>query len=195
MNEPKIILASASPRRRELLSAVGLTFEVVIDTSEEKIDYALSLREIVMDLAKQKAENVSKAINNDESVIIAADTMVVRDNIILGKPKDEKDAFLTLQRLSNGWHEVYTGIVVYQRNANLLVMDYEVTRVKFRTIGDDEIKRYISSGEPMDKAGSYGIQNKGALFVERIDGDYFNVVGLPLCKLGKILYNEFSIML
>ena len=188
----KIILASGSPRRRELLTDLGIKFEIMVDNSSEVTPKNVSPDEVVMTLAKNKLRNVAKNAPGD-SLIIAADTVVACDGRILGKPKDEAQAFEMLSALSGRRHSVYTGVAVGDNKTGKIVCEFEKTDVFFRKLEDDEIKRYIATGEPMDKAGAYGIQNLGALFVERIDGDYFNVVGLPLCRLGKILKNEFEL--
>ena len=188
----KIILASGSPRRRELLTDLGIKFEIMVDNSSEVTPKNASPDEVVMTLAKNKLCNVAKNAPND-SLIIAADTVVAYNGRILGKPKDEAQAFEMLSALSGQRHSVYTGIAVGDNKTGKTVCEFEKTDVYFRKLEDDEIKRYISTGEPMDKAGAYGIQNLGALFVEKINGDYFNVVGLPLCRLGKILKDEFEL--
>ena len=197
----KIVLASASPRRAELLKNIGLEFSVRPDDSEEISTPGLDPAETVKELARNKASNVAGKIRNagglgdEEVLVIGADTVVVLSGEILGKPKDEADAERTLRRLSGNRHEVYTGVSVIDTFSGREVCDHEATVVEFRDISDEEIAAYIRTGEPMDKAGAYGVQNLGALFVKRIEGDYFNVVGLPLCKLGMILKKEFGVRL
>lgn len=197
----KIVLASASPRRAELLKNIGLEFSITPDDSEEISTPGLDPAETVKELARNKASNVAERIKNsgglggEEALVIGADTVVVLSGEILGKPKDEADAERTLRRLSGNRHEVYTGVSVIDTFSGREVCDHEATVVEFRDISDEEIAAYIRTGEPMDKAGAYGIQNLGALFVKRIEGDYFNVVGLPLCKLGMILKKEFGVRL
>ncbi len=197
----KIVLASASPRRAELLKNIGLEFSITPDDSEEISTPGLDPAETVKELARNKASNVAERIRNsgglggEEALVIGADTVVVLSGEILGKPKDEADAERTLRRLSGNRHEVYTGVSVIDTFSGREVCDHEATVVEFRDISDEEIAAYIRTGEPMDKAGAYGIQNLGALFVKRIEGDYFNVVGLPLCKLGMILKKEFGVRL
>ena len=197
----KIVLASASPRRAELLKNIGLEFSVRPDDSEEISTPGLDPAETVKELARNKASNVAGKIRNagglgdEEVLVIGADTVVVSNGEILGKPTDETDAERTLRRLSGNRHEVYTGVSVIDTFSGREVCDHEATVVEFRDISDEEIAAYIRTGEPMDKAGAYGIQNLGALFVKRIEGDYFNVVGLPLCKLGMILKKEFGVRL
>ena len=182
----KIILASASPRRQELIGRLIPDFKVMTDNSPEEVIMGEKPEETVKRLAKQKAENVAGEIT-DDAVVIAADTMVALDGQVLGKPCDEKEAYNMLKMLSGNTHQVYTGVAVIDTKSGKIINEYETTGVKFRTLLDDEIKAYIKSGEPMDKAGAYGIQELGALFIQGIEGDYFNVVGLPLCRLGRIL--------
>lgn len=188
----EIILASGSPRRRELLSGLGIKFEIMVDNSSEIAPKDASPEEVVMTLAKTKLQNVAKRAPED-ALIIAADTVVALEKRILGKPKDENEAFEMLTELSGRRHSVYTGIAVGESKSDRIVCEFEKTDVYFKELENDEIKRYIATGEPMDKAGAYGIQNLGALFVEKIAGDYFNVVGLPICRLGRILNNEFGL--
>ncbi len=187
-----IILASASPRRRELLEMLKIRFDIIPDNSPEDKSIATLPCEIVCELAKCKGLNVLKKTNKD-ALVISADTIVVVDNQILGKPKSADDAHRMLTMLSGRTHEVYTGVFVADSKTGKSFSFYEKTDVKFKKLTDAEITEYIKTGEPMDKAGGYGIQNLGALFVEKINGDYFNVVGLPVCKLGMVLKNEFGI--
>lgn len=189
----RIILASQSPRRRELLENIGLEFEVKVDNSPEIVDETMEIEEIVKYLSAKKAENVSKTLDNEDCVVIAADTVVAFEDRILGKPKDEEDAKNMLKILNGNVHFVYTGISVLDNKTGKCISDFEKTKVRFREITDSEINSYIKSGEPMDKAGSYGIQGLGSVFVEKICGDYFNIVGLPISKLCGILKNEFGI--
>ena len=182
----KIILASASPRRQELIGRLIPDFKVMTDDSPEEVIMGERPEETVKRLAKQKAENIAGEIT-DDAVVIAADTMVALDGQVLGKPCDEKEAYNMLKMLSGNTHQVYTGVAVIDTKSGRIINEYETTGVKFRTLLDEEIKAYIKSGEPMDKAGAYGIQELGALFIQGIEGDYFNVVGLPLCRLGRIL--------
>lgn len=189
----KIILASQSPRRRELLENIGIEFEVKIDSSPEIVDETLDISEIVKSLSAKKAENVSKIMDDEDCIVIAADTVVAFDDKILGKPESEEDAANTLKMLSGNIHFVYTGISVLDNKTGKIISDFEKTKVRFRELSDTEIRGYVKSGEPMDKAGSYGIQGLGSMFVEKICGDYFNIVGLPICKLCGILKEEFKI--
>ncbi|MBE7032395.1 MAG: septum formation inhibitor Maf [Ruminococcaceae bacterium] len=190
----EIILASNSPRRKELLGMLGLEFSVIPDNTPECIDQQLSPAEVVMALAKFKGDNVRKTLSkNRDAIIIAADTVVAIDGVVLGKPKSKADAEKMLSRLSGKSHNVYTGVYLIENLSGKSANFYEKTEVFFKNLDINEIKDYINTGEPMDKAGSYGIQNFGSLFVEKINGDYFNVVGLPVCSLGKTLTKDFGI--
>lgn len=181
----RIILASGSPRRRELLSGLGIQgLEIIPAVGEEKRNPALSPAELVMSLSEAKAREVFS--KNPGAAVIGADTVVALDGEILGKPKNEKDAFRMLSLLSGRAHEVLTGVTVISPEGHA-ESGAEITRVRFRALSQSEIEAYIATGEPMDKAGAYGIQGLASLFVEGIDGDYFNVVGLPLCRLGLML--------
>lgn len=179
-----IILASASPRRRELLAGLGVSFEVRPAQGEEQPAPGLNGAETAKRLSRAKCLEIAADASPDD-VVIAADTVVVADGEILGKPHDAADAKRMLRALSGRSHWVYTGVTV-SRDGSIL-SDAEGTQVRFRTLTDAEIDAYIATGEPMDKAGAYGIQGRAALFAEGIDGDYFNVVGLPLCRLGEML--------
>ncbi len=178
MKKIDLILASASPRRRELLELAGYDFRVVTSEVEEIINPQLEPNELVMSLAEQKAGAVAE--KSPESAVIGADTVVVLDGRIMGKPKDEQDAIRMLKQLSGRVHDVYTGVcIVIAGNAHSF---FECTRVRFCELCDDEIAAYVATGEPMDKAGAYGIQGKGCVLVEGIEGDYFNVVGFPVSR-------------
>ena len=192
----RIILASNSPRRRELLEMIGLKFDIIADNTPEPINRDMTPDAVVCELAAFKCKNVSKTLDRGEgAIVIAADTVVAIDGEILGKPKDEQDAINMLTMLSGRMHCVYTGVYVFDTDTEKCVSFCEKTEVFFKKLDIDEIKDYIITGEPMDKAGAYGIQNLGSLFVEKINGDYLNVVGLPLYKLGKVLKNDFNIKL
>ncbi len=178
----QIILASQSPRRRELMGLFRLPFTVQVANADETMDPTLSPFDAVAAVSLRKARAIPRG--NDD-LVIAADTIVVCDGEILGKPKDEADALRMLQMLSGKAHQVMTGLaVLYGRQT---ILHTEVTDVYFRPLEEREILQYIATKEPMDKAGSYGIQGGAALFVEKIHGDYFNVVGLPVCRLGQII--------
>jgi len=188
----KIILASASPRRQQLLHQIGLDFEVMPSNMDENIDEALSIEETVMHLSCIKAEDIANKIDSD-SIVIGADTVVAFEDQILGKPKDDNDAFKMLKLLSGQEHRVLTGFTVIRTGDRKKVTQYEESLVKFYPLTDDMIYSYIRTGEPADKAGAYGIQGFGSLLVEKINGDYFNIVGLPISKLAMVLKNVFGI--
>ncbi len=180
-----IILASNSPRRRELLGQMGIEgFRVLSPDVDESVADGLSPAQIVEELSLRKARAVADKAGPD-SLIIAADTVVALDGAVLGKPRDERDAFAMLSALSGREHHVYTGVTVLRGTRT--VTEHEETAVAFRALEPNEIRGYIATGEPMDKAGAYGIQGRGALLVAGIRGDYCNVVGLPVFRLGRIL--------
>lgn len=181
---PNVILASKSPRRAELLSRLGLHYAVISVDADETFPAELSPAEIVKYIAQEKARAVMNFVSPDD-VIITADTMVFLDDKKLGKPETEEDAFLMLSALAGREHLVCTGVSVMQ-NGQILT-EAEETRVRFAALDEDTIRAYIRSGEPMDKAGAYGVQGLGALLVEGISGDYFNVMGLPLRRLSLML--------
>ena len=185
-----LILASSSPRRREMLQNLNLDFKIISSDIDENIDKS-NPKIFAMSLAFQKAFDV--ASKNSCDIVIAADTIVVKDNEILGKPNDREDAFEMLKKLSGQYHEVITGICILNIKENKKIVDYEITRVKMKNFSESKITRYINTNEPMDKAGSYGIQGFGCLLVDKIEGDFFNVVGLPLGKLDHILSTHFKI--
>lgn len=193
----EIILASASPRRKELLSNMGLDFTVVVsDADESKADKSVPPHIYVQELALLKAAAVGKKVlNNKAAVVISADTIVTVDEKILGKPSDDTDAFNMLKTLSGRTHKVYTGFCVLRICDGKTVCRHVCTEVKFKALDDEKIKRYIVSKEPMDKAGAYGIQGLGAMLTDGINGDYFNVVGLPVSALSDVLEEEFEFVL
>lgn len=187
-SEYKFILASNSPRRKELLSMIGLEFEVKPANIDENITEYSDFSDYVMKLSKQKAEfiaeDLQKTNSGEKYIILAADTIVAINGQVLNKPIDYKEAFDMLSLLSNNTHEVYTGFCLINSEAKKIISDFVVTEVTFRELSDIEIDDYIQTGSPMDKAGAYGIQEDlGAVFVSKINGDYYNVVGLPLQKL------------
>lgn len=191
------VLASASPRRREILDNLGIDFDIVIsNANEDKIDKnSMPINLYVQELALIKAAAAAEVLNrgkNNKSIIISADTVVCCDNKILGKPKNKEDAFNMLSMLSGRSHEVYSGICVMRMSDGFAVADYEKTSVTFKKLSPDTIKRYIETNEPMDKAGAYAIQGKGAVLIEKLNGDYFNVVGLPVSKLADVLKKDFD---
>lgn len=180
----RIILASNSPRRKELLSQIGLEYDVIPSSFEEKAIHK-EASDMVKHFAFNKAADVASSIKND-ALVIGADTIVYLDKV-LGKPVDEEDAFRMLKSLSGKEHYVLTGLSVIHALTGSFVTEFESTKVRMKPLSDNEILNYIRTGEPMDKAGAYAIQGIGSLFIEGITGDYFNVVGLPLFRLGRIL--------
>ena len=182
----KLILASGSPRRRELMEMLcPEKLEIIPAVGEEQADPALPPDELVKALSRRKAAEVAERCAAPGDVVIGADTVVVLDGAVLGKPRDAEDAKRMLRALSGRSHTVYTGVTVLRGEA--CISHAERTEVRFRYLDDAEIDRYIATGEPMDKAGAYGAQGYASLFVEHLDGDFFNVMGLPLCALGKLL--------
>ena len=180
-----IILASRSPRRQELLKRVGLCdYTVLVPETEETCPAGLSPEDTVRHIACGKARAVQGLVGADD-IVIAADTMVFSDGKRLGKPKSKADALAMLTALQGRSHLVCTGLAVMQ--GDVLLSEAETTKVFFRPATEAELRRYIDSGEPMDKAGSYGVQGLGALLVSRIEGDYYNVMGLPLLRLSRML--------
>ena len=185
----KIILGSGSPRRKELLSQIGVPFEVRVSEKEEIYTQTIP-KEIVKELALMKAENVASEIPAKNTIVIGADTVVVHQDQILGKPKDEQDAFRMIQSLQGDVHQVYTGVAIldFDGDGEKTVISHAVeTRVSVNPMSEEEIWKYVQSKEPMDKAGAYGIQGKFSVFIEKIDGDYFNVVGLPVSYVYQML--------
>lgn len=184
------VLASRSPRRRHLLSLIGVEFEAVPSDADEGYDVDASPEMIVQSLALRKADAIAK--QRPESLVLGADTIVVLDGQILNKPEDAVDAERMLAALSGRTHAVYTGIALVHSSGNRSVTAGERTLVTFAALSGAEIREYVSSGSPLDKAGAYGIQDdRGALYVSRIEGDYYNVVGLPLHLLYQTLRKEF----
>ncbi len=193
-----IVLGSASPRRKEILENLGVEFRIVVSDAEEDVSPALAPDEFVMATAEKKCKAVLRELKaknelRANTLVIACDTVVVYEGFIIGKPKDEAHAVLTLGMLSDSWHSVFSGLAVYYKDR--IVTRTARTDVKFRELSEKEIMAYVESGEPMGKAGSYAIQMKGASFVERIEGDYNNVVGLPVASLLSLLRSEFSLEL
>ena len=188
-----IILASGSPRRRELLQMLGVKeLRVIPAKGEELAPAGLEPGELVKFLASHKAHEVAELCSEDD-LIIAADTIVWHEGRVFGKPHSPEEAEDMLRSLSGCSHQVFTGVSVLRSGRELL--EYEMSRVHFRTLESEEILRYIATGEPMDKAGAYGAQGKAALFVQGIDGDFFNVMGLPLCRLGQMLKEQGVVLL
>ena len=177
-----LILASKSPRRKQLLEQMGLSFSVRAADVDETMDPTLTPAQAVAELSRRKAAATECA---PEDVVIAADTVVVLGETILGKPRTEEEAVQMLRNLSGRKHQVMTGVTVQKGEETLTFT--EITDVFFRNLSETEISAYVATGDPMDKAGSYGIQGLAALFAEKLCGDYFNVMGLPVCALGKAL--------
>lgn len=180
---PNIILASASPRRRELLAKLGLSFSVVPSNAEESVLPGESPEEHVIRLSRDKATEVAGRSNQPGRWFIGSDTVVVRDNLILGKPVDHEDARKMLSSLSGRGHRVVSGYAVFDKSTGETISDAVVTRVFFKELTQAEIEGYIATGEPFDKAGAYAIQGVGSFMVPAIEGSYTNVVGLPLCEV------------
>ncbi len=185
----KIVLASQSPRRRELLGKMGLEFTTKSPEIDEEAIRGLPARELVKALSREKALHIARGEDPD-AIVIGSDTVVVLDGTVLGKPASAGQAEAMLIALSGRSHAVCTGVTVCQ--GDRVVSQVEETQVTFRSLTPEEVRRYVRTGEPMDKAGAYGIQGYGALLVERIQGDYSSVVGLPVCRLGRMLL-EFGV--
>lgn len=195
MKKKRLVLASKSPRRCDILKNLGLDFTVITtDADESSINpEGISVAVYVQELAMLKAADcIKKTTSCDELIIIAADTIVSVDGLILGKPKDEEDAFSMLKSLSGRTHEVYTGFCIMRSTDAKCVCEACVTKVLFKELSDDEIWDYIKTEEYKDKAGGYGIQGMGALIVSEIQGDYLNVVGLPISRISDVLKKEFE---
>lgn len=185
INDIKMLLVSSSPRRREILSMVGIPFRVLKTSVEE------GLFPSPVETAVKNAEKKVLSVKDEqkEEIALAADTIVVLDDKIFGKPKSEKEAIEFLKRLSGRWHTVITGFSLRFPNGKL-VSSYEESKVKFKRLSLSEIEWYVSTREPLDKAGAYGIQGIGALFIEKIEGDFFNVMGLPINRIYDIISLE-----
>ncbi len=183
----RIILASASPRRKELLEQIDIKFECVVSDTEEIIT-SVNPAEVVEELSKQKAMDVAKRLENDFDLIIGADTVVAYKNKILGKPLDRQDAIETIRMLQADKHQVYTGVTLVLKNK--IITFHEKTDVYVYPISDDLIEKYADTKECMDKAGSYAIQGRFARYIEKIEGDYNNVVGLPISAIIHRLTEE-----
>ncbi|MBR2868990.1 MAG: septum formation inhibitor Maf [Clostridia bacterium] len=179
----KIILASASPRRRELLTVAGVEFDVLVSDVDETIPEGTAPKDAAMMTAEKKALAVAEKCSG--GVVIGADTIVVIDDMILGKPKNEADAVAMLRTLSGREHQVITGVCITDGEKTKCFA--QVSKVRFYDLTDEEITSYVASEEPMDKAGSYGIQGRGCVLVEGIEGDYFNIVGLPVAETVRAL--------
>lgn len=186
----EIILASASERRKELLKRIVNDYEVIAsDFDESQVEFHGNEDEYVMKIAEGKALAVARKFPKPNKIVIGCDTAVFFENKVLGKPKDTQDAFAMLSMLSGNVHKVYSGLAIVDISKNIVKKDYVCTEVIFSKLSDDQILNYIKTGEPMDKAGAYGIQGYGGIFVEKIHGCYYNVVGLPINKLYSMLNN------
>ncbi|WP_319204993.1 Maf family protein [uncultured Ilyobacter sp.] len=174
-----MILASKSPRRKEILEGFGLEPEILTSSIEEISDKE-GLLEQIMDISRKKSMEISE--KRKKSYVVSADTVVVLDGHILGKPKDEDEAFYMLNSLSGKQHKVLTAYTLMNSEKKIDFTSYDSTEVYFKELSEEEIRWYISTGEPMDKAGAYGIQGKGAVLVKKIEGDFFNVMGFPISK-------------
>jgi len=185
LSDGKLILASSSPRRAWLLRQVGIPFRTMEVNVEEGFSEERSPADYVLTLAERKA--LSAASKLREGIVLGADTIVLFQGEIMGKPKDAQQAKEMLSRLSGHTHQVYTGLTLIDVGKGRTVTGYEVTKVRFRPLSAEFINSYVGTGEPLDKAGAYGVQKKGALLVERVEGCFYNVVGLPLSKLLTLL--------
>ena len=188
-----IILASASPRRKEILENTNVKFKIMASSIEELRLEGESPCQMVMRLAFEKGIDIASRQKSD--LVISADTIVVLDNTVLGKPKDEIEARKMITSLSGRTHQVITGISLINLDNNKKIIDYVISNVKFKNLSEEDINDYIRTKESLDKAGAYGIQGYGALLVEEIQGDYFNIVGLPISRLSDLLKKYFNINL
>lgn len=202
MTKRELILASGSPRRREILRGLGLSFKVIPSTIDEQVSQPFTPGELVEHLALRKAKSVARSRAN--SLVIGADTVVVLDGEVLGKPADRREAYATLERLQGKTHQVFSGIALVETDGSVQVVRHcvrhRITRVHIRPMSSAEIEWYIGTNEPMDKAGSYGIQGLGSVWVKGIDGCYTNVVGLSVPMLyemvkdmGYSLFDDFGV--
>ncbi|MFP4661332.1 MAG: Maf family protein [Halanaerobiales bacterium] len=186
----KLVLASASPRRQELMKMLGFNFTIVPSKINEEEFIDMEPVEMVKELARAKAEEVADLV--EDTLVIGSDTIVVLDDLVLGKPSDQEEAVSILKKLRNRKHSVMTAIAIYDTVSGKVSVDYEETDVFMGPISDEDIMEYVKTGEPMDKAGAYGIQGIGGIFVEKINGSYFTVMGLPIHKLVQML-KEFEV--
>ncbi len=190
----RLILASVSPRRRDLLQALGLSFDIQPSTIDEIMDHELNPEQLVLNLARQKTEdvftNISQKSHSERLLVLGADTIVVLDGKFLGKPIDQEDAVSMLKRLSGRHHEVYTGVWLIVRELDGSTQasnSCEKSMVHFRALDEREMTAYVATGEPMDKAGAYALQGIGAALVEKIEGSHTNIVGLPIPNVVSLL--------
>ena len=192
LDKRKLILASSSPRRAEILTREKVRFEIKMPDSykEENVFSDLKAQNScpvthVLELSRRKAQSVADEVA--DGIILGADTIVVLDGQILGKPKNKDDALFFLKKLSGKMHQVYTGITLINKSTGKMISDYDLTKVKFNQLDEQKILNYIATGEPMDKAGAYGIQGMGSFLVDHIEGSLDNVIGLPTTKLQEML--------
>jgi len=187
----KIVLASASPRRKRLLTEISLKFDVVPSNAEESTDLSkMPIEELVQKNALMKARAVTDKFPN--ALVIGCDTDIFFKGKLVGKPKNEEDAKRILREFSNEWHSIVSGIAIINTETGKEITDFEKTSVKVKKLNEEEIEEYVETGEPLDKAGAYGIQEKGQFLIEKFDGSYSNIVGLPLDKLVERL-KEFGV--
>ncbi|MGE5405566.1 MAG: Maf family protein [Candidatus Saccharibacteria bacterium] len=181
----RLVLASGSPRRRQLLESLGLNFDIIPPPAEEITQNWNTPQDYAEQLSQYKARQIAEKVT--DAVVLAADTIVVKNHEIMGKPQNPQEAQDMLQALSGAPHTVVTGICIIDVSSGCELLDSESTTVYFKKLSDEKISRYIETGEPFDKAGAYGIQGHGALLVEKVEGCFYNVVGLPMAKLESML--------
>lgn len=186
----KIILASGSPRRKQFFDDLGIDYEIISSNFEEDMTQDLSIKELSIELALGKAQEVANRIN--EGVVVGCDTFCSKDGKVLGKPKNEEEAFSMLKSFSGSSLEVHSGLVAIDKYDNKIIKKHDVSTVFFENISDAEILGYIATGEPMDKAGAFAVQEKGSMFIKRIEGSNTNIIGLPMNKLKEI-FDELGI--
>ena len=184
----KIILSSKSPRRKELMDMLNLKYEVIVSDAEEILEQGLKIEEQAKRLSYIKAKTVFNETTGDR-IVIGSDTMVIKDGKIYGKPKNEEDAFRILKELNGSKHQVITGLAILVERSGKYqeYLDYDITEVYFKNMTDEEIKNWIATGETIDKAGAYAVQGKFSVFIEKINGNYWSVMGLPIHKVYDIL--------
>ncbi|MCI3923615.1 Maf family protein [Paenibacillus sp. TRM 82003] len=193
MNDIRLILASSSPRRQELIRLLGLPVDVLPSDADETVEDGWTPSEVVERLSLRKAEAVRHRLEGRSGVIVGSDTIVTLDGQVLGKPQDEEDAAAMLRALSGREHQVYSGVALIDAASGRSAVGHAATRVWMKRLDEERIRRYIATGEPRDKAGAYGIQGAGTLLVERIEGDFYNVVGLPVARVADMLEASFGI--
>jgi septum formation protein len=185
LDKKRFILASSSPRRAEILTREKVRFEIKILDSYKEENVSSDPVTHVLESSKRKAKSVAGEV--EDGIILGADTIVVLDGEILGKPKNKEDAFFILKKLSGRTHDVYTGVTLINKSTGKMISNYDVTKVKFNQLNEQKISDYITTGEPMDKAGAYGIQGMGSFLVDHIEGSLDNVIGLPTERLQEML--------